>query len=128
MYQYIYNCDGDHLSLLPLGFQVWLMHWEWVWWLEREIMMRGVSCMRPWVSWHLQFSLLRPYQQLAVKDKTIRATKHLIIYLLLFGPVSGKLRSVSKFLPGGKGPCLPVRSPTGHASWLVGEQDDDGAL
>ena len=37
-------------------------------------------------------------------------------YLLEFGPVSGKLRSVNKFLPDDKRPCLPTRSPMGHAS------------
>ena len=41
--------------------------------------------------------------------------------------MNGKLRPVNKFLPGSKGRCLPVRSPSGHASWLVGEQESDRA-
>ena len=44
-------------------------------------------------------------------------------YLPELGPVSGKLRSVNRFFPNDNGPCLPIMSPTGHANWLVDEQD-----
>ena len=90
--------------------------------------MTVMLCIQLLVSQGLQFLLLKPYQQLKDKmmnEHTLIPNSYLIIYSLEFGPVSGKLRSVSKSLPGDKGPCLPVRSPTGHASWLVGEQDDE---
>jgi len=44
-----------------------------------------------------------------------------LLYSPALGPVNGKLKSVNKLLSDNT-PCLPVRSPTGQASWLSGEQ------